>query len=124
MLLKTDLVIPVPLHRARLKTRGFNQAAIIAKYVAADFGLSFDEGSLLRTRPTDPHRAGMDAADRARSVRNAFEVVRPRLVAGSSVLLIDDVYTTGSTIGSATSKLLDAGARAVNVLTIARVTIR
>ena len=63
----------------------------------------------------------MDAQDRSRSVERAFEVVRPTSVRGKSVLLIDDVYTTGSTITAACSSLLDAGAVLVNVLTIARV---
>jgi predicted amidophosphoribosyltransferase len=64
----------------------------------------------------------MDATDRARSVERAFEVVRPRLIDGASVLLVDDVFTTGSTISAATLALIEAGARQVSVLTVARVT--
>jgi predicted amidophosphoribosyltransferase len=62
----------------------------------------------------------MDADDRSQSVKHAFEVVRPRLIDGVSVLLIDDVYTTGSTICAAAHSLIEAGARRVNVLTTAR----
>lgn len=120
--LDSEIVVPVPLHKLRERRRGFNQAAIIAKLISREFDLRFDDRSLLRTRATDPHRAGMDATDRARSVERAFEVVRPRLIAGASVLLVDDVFTTGSTISAATISLLEAGARQVSVVTIARVT--
>lgn len=120
-ILDSDVVIPVPLHHLRRKQRGFNQAEIISRLLSRRFGLDGDEHSLVRSKPTERHRAGMDAADRARSVARAFEVVRPRLIQNSRVLLVDDVYTTGSTICAAASALLDAGARGVNVLTIARV---
>lgn len=113
--------MPVPLHRLRERQRGFNQAAIIARLISREFNLRLDDRSLLRTKPTERHRAGMDAADRAQSVERAFEVARPRLIDGVSVLLVDDVHTTGSTICAATHSLLEAGARQVTILTIARV---
>ena len=118
--LASDLVMPVPLHHLRERERGFNQAAIIARLISRKFNLHLDERSLVRTQPTERHRAGMDAADRALSVARAFEIQRPRLVNGASILLVDDVYTSGSTISAATQKLLEAGARQVTVLTIAR----
>jgi ComF family protein len=118
------MVIPVPLHREREKQRGFNQAAIVAEALARKFNLHLDKHSLVRIKPTERHRAGMDATDRAKSVERAFKVVRPGLVEGASVLLVDDVMTTGSTIGAATSALIEAGAKRVNVLTIARVVQR
>lgn len=120
--IESEIVIPVPLHKLRERRRGFNQAAIIAELIAREFNLGYDDRSLVRTRSTDPHRAGMDATDRARSVERAFEVVRPRLIAGASVLLVDDVFTTGSTISAATQSLIESGARQVSVLTVARVT--
>jgi len=113
--------MPVQLHRLREQQRGFNQAAIIARLVSRGFGLRFDDRSLKRIKPTERHRAGMDANDRAQSVERAFEVARPRLIDGASVLLVDDVYTTGSTICAASQALIDAGAQRVSVLTIARV---
>ena len=119
--LGSDAVMPVPLHPSREKQRGFNQSAIIAKIISREFAPRFDDRSLSRIKPTERHRAGMDAADRAQSVERAFEVTPPRMVEGISVLLIDDVYTTGSTISAASHCLLKAGARQVNVLTIARV---
>ena len=122
--LQGDVVIPVPLHRLRERERGFNQAAIIARRISKGFGLEIDERSLKRVKPTDRHRAGMDASDRAQSVERAFEVVRPRLIDGASVLLVDDLYTTGSTISAASSALIEAGAPRVSVFTIARVSER
>jgi ComF family protein len=116
-----EVVVPVPLHRLREKQRGFNQAAIIAKAISGKFNLQLDDHSLVRTKPTERHRAGLDATDRAKSVAHAFIVSKPRLIAGASVLLVDDVYTTGSTICAAARSLLEAGARQVSVLTIARV---
>ena len=119
--LASEVVVPVPLHRLREKQRGFNQAALIGSAISRAFNLQFDEHSLVRTKPTERHRAGLDATDRARSVERAFAVPKPRLIAGANVLLVDDVYTTGSTICEAARSLLEAGARRVNVLTIARV---
>jgi ComF family protein len=119
--LESDAVVPVPLHRLREKQRGFNQAAIIAKSISGKFKLRLDDRSLVRTKPTERHRAGLDATDRAKSVEQAFAVAKRQMIAGASVLLVDDVYTTGSTICAAARSLLEAGARQVNVLTIARV---
>jgi ComF family protein len=120
----SDLVIPVPLHCLRESKRGFNQAGLVAQLIAREFSLQLDDRSLKRIKPTERHRAGMDANDRAQSVNGAFEVVRPRLIAGVSALLVDDLYTTGSTITAASHALIEAGARRVNVLTIARVGAR
>ena len=119
--LRSDVVMPVPLHRFRQKQRGFNQAAIVAGLISREFGLRLDDRSVMRIKPTERHRAGMDAHDRSQSVERAFEVTRRSLVAGASVLLVDDVYTTGSTISAAAQSLIDAGVQQVNVLTIARV---
>jgi ComF family protein len=119
--LASELTVPVPLHRLREKQRGFNQAAIVARIISKNFHFPLDDHSLLRTKPTERHRAGLDATDRARSVEQAFAVSRPALISGASVLLVDDVFTTGSTICAAARCLLEAGARQVSVLTIARV---
>ena len=119
--LESEIVVPVPLHRAREKQRGFNQAAIVAALISRKFNLRLDKHSLVRAKPTERHRAGMDATDRAKSVERAFKVGTPRLLEGASVLLVDDVMTTGSTISAATVALIEGGAEKVNVLTIARV---
>ena len=122
--LKCDTIVPVPLHRIRERQRGFNQAAIIARIISNESGLPIDDHVLRRIKSTERHRAGMDAQDRNRSVERAFAVARAESIEGRSVLLIDDVYTTGSTISAACSSLIGGGALKVSVLTIARVGYR
>ena len=113
-------VIPAPLHAQREKTRGFNQASVIARAVARAAALPLDEVSLFRTTHAGRHRAGMDRKARRASVAQAFKVRYPRLVEGENILLVDDVFTTGATASSCASALLTAGAKEVFVLTIAR----
>lgn len=114
------LVIPVPLHPARERERGFNQAALLASSVAKSIGLRLDMRSLARVAHSERHRASMDARARRESVEGAFAVTRQRLVRDESVLLLDDVFTTGATASACARALRDAGARAVFVLTAGR----
>lgn len=113
-------IMPVPLHSKREQQRGFNQAAVLARAVAEQSGLPLDEHSLTRTRHTERHRAGMDEQARRESVEDAFHVQRPRFVKGESVLLVDDVFTTGATVSVCANMLRAAGAEQVFVLTLAR----
>ncbi len=113
-------LVPVPLHPERQRQRGFNQAAILGRALADLTKLPLDEWSLVRTRHTERHRAGMDAQARRESVSEAFEVVRPRLIENESILLLDDVLTTGATVSACAAALKTAGARSVFVLTLAR----
>lgn len=113
-------LVPVPLHPERQKSRGFNQAALLAAALSRAGSVVLDEVSLVRTSHTEEHRAGMDGRDRRRTVESAFEVRYPALVAGERVLLIDDVFTTGATVSSCARVLVDAGAEDVFVLTLAR----
>ena len=117
---KATVIIPVPLHAEREKARGFNQAALLAHKLADASHLPFDNACLTRTSHTERHRAGMDATDRRKTVDKAFQVLHPALVAGESVLLVDDVFTTGATVSSCAKALLEAGAAEVLVLTLAR----
>lgn len=119
--LACEVVIPVPLHQKRRQERGFNQAEIIARVVSSQLGVDLDTKSFIRVKHTERHRAGMDAVDRMRSIEKAFKLARPRLIEGLSVLLVDDVYTTGSTMLAAAKTLLEGGARQVSIITIARV---
>ena len=114
-------IMPVPLHPARERERGFNQAVVLGRALAARaHHLPLDEWSLVRTTHTERHRAGMDRRARRESVEDAFEVRRPRLVEGEHILLIDDVFTTGATVAACASALRAAGAREVLALTVAR----
>jgi ComF family protein len=117
---RAALVLPVPLHEERLRERGFNQAALLARAVASRNRLALDEWSLARHRHAGLHRAGMDVRARRETVEDAFRVTRPRLIAGKQVLLVDDVLTTGATVSACARALREAGATEVFVLTVAR----
>ena len=119
-----DLLIPIPLSRRRRLERGFNQAEIIADAVSRSFQLSRDKQSLARKLHTPIHRMGMDKKARELTVKNAFEVVRPKLIVGKNILLIDDVFTSGATASSCAKILKKNGAEKVNVFTLARAVMR
>jgi ComF family protein len=110
----------VPLHPKRQRSRGFNQAAIIAEVLSNRLGLPLDEVSLVRLTSTEKYRAGLDAKGRRDTVAGAFEVRHPRLIANETILLVDDVFTTGATVSACAAALLAAGAQHVFVLTISR----
>ena len=113
-------IIPVPLHTARAKERGFNQASVIAEALAKQLQLPLDETSLARVRASEKYRAGLDAKGRRDTVTDAFLVRYVRLVADESILLVDDVFTTGATVNACAAALVKANARQVFALTIAR----
>ena len=113
-------MIPVPLSKKRFIERGFNQAAVLAKILAAETGIEPDENSLTRKIHTPLHRAGMDTKARELSVKNAFEITRPKLIAGHRILLIDDVFTSGATASACAKILKKNGTKEVYVFTVAR----
>jgi len=115
------LIVPVPLHPARERERGFNQSLLLARELARLSKLPLEEHAVVRRIHTERHRAGMDAKARRQSVASAFAVRHPKLVAGQRVLLVDDVFTTGATVSACADALKEAGAGEVFVLTIARV---
>ncbi|MBX7170420.1 MAG: ComF family protein [Pyrinomonadaceae bacterium] len=116
----SDLIIPVPLSLKRFAERGFNQAELLADNLARQINLTVDKTSLKRRIHTEKSRRGMDRKSRMESVKNAFEVVSPRLIEGKKVLLIDDVFTSGATVSNCAKALKKAGAETVYVLTAAR----
>ena len=113
-------IIPVPLHVKRLKSRGFNQASILAQALSRGLRLPLDEVSLVRVSSTEKYRAGLDAKGRRDTVSGASEVRHPRLIANEDLLLVDDVFTTGATVSACAESLTAAGAKNVFVLTISR----
>ncbi|MBI4031490.1 MAG: ComF family protein [Proteobacteria bacterium] len=121
MLAEADLIIPVPLHRWRFLKRRYNQAAVLAFLLARRAGAACIPDALVRRRATAT-QGHLDFRARHRNVRRAF-AVHPRhaeKIAGKRVVLVDDVYTTGATIGECANTLLKAGAAEVSALTIAR----
>lgn len=110
------LVVPLPLHPARQRERGFNQAQELARHVARRLHLPLAQG-LVRTRDT-PAQAGASKAERRRNVRGAFASLPA--VAGRHVALVDDVLTTGATLAEAARAALAGGARSVEAWVVAR----
>ena len=116
------LIVPVPLHRWRIWSRGFNQSALIAQAIAAQTGASMELDLLRRIRAT-PVLKGLGARDRRRAVNRAF-AINPACagqVKGRDVLLIDDVYTSGATANACAKALKRGGASSVHILCWARV---
>jgi len=115
-----DIVLPIPLSKHRRLERGFNQAETIAAAVAKRLKVPMDTQSLSRNLHTPIHRIGMDQKARELSVRNVFEVTRPKLIEDKNVLLVDDILTSGATASNAAKVLKKTGAKKVYVFTLAR----
>lgn len=113
-----DLVVPVPLHRSRKRARGFNQAAELAKHLGVPVA-----HALRRVRAT-PSQTDLPAARRHANVRGAFALARRAPVSGATVVVVDDVSTTGATLEACARILREAGAKEVRALTAARVVSR
>lgn len=122
LLSEADVMLPVPLHRLRLWQRRFNQSALLAQRISSLSGTPWRHDVLVRSRRTRA-QVGLDEAARRRNVRNAFAVSQGRLaeVAGRSVVLVDDVRTTGATAEACALVLKQAGAARVSLLTFALV---
>jgi competence protein ComFC len=116
---EVDMVVPVPLHRGRQKERGYNQAALIAKPLARKLRLPYKAVLLMRTRPR-PDKQVLSLEERWTSVRGAFATRPGSQVDKMRVLLVDDVLTTGATLDACSRVLLEAGAKSVVGLTVAR----
>lgn len=122
-----DVIVPVPLHRARLRKREFNQAALLAAALLeaarareAPLGrVPLETRALVRVRDTPP-QTGLDATARRRNVLGAFTVRAPARVRGKRVLVVDDVMTTGATADACAAALFAAGAVTVRVLTLGK----
>jgi len=113
-----DVIVPVPLHKTRLRERGYNQAALLAREMARQVGVAVDERTLLRQRSTAP-QVELDITQRKKNVQGAFRCSSDAL-AGQRVLLIDDVCTTGATLEACAVAAREGGAHTVWALTLAR----
>lgn len=120
VLSEVDLIIPIPLSRLRRLERGFNQADMIAAAISRSFRIPQDKQSLTRKLHTPIHRIGMDKKARELTVKNAFEVKRPKLIERKNILLVDDVFTSGATASACAKVLKKNGAISVKVFTLAR----
>jgi ComF family protein len=113
------LIIPVPLHRSRLRQRGFNQAVLLGSELSRRLSLKMLPDALVRVRQTEP-QIELTATERRLNVKGAFSVKKGDLVTGKRILLLDDVMTTGSTMDECAKELKKAGADVVIAVTAAR----
>lgn len=113
-----DLIVPVPLHPDRYKKRGYNQSALLTQALSTRIPFPWDEGAIRRVRYTRP-QVGLSAHERQNNLRGAFQA-DPARIAGKHVLLIDDVFTTGSTLHEVAQATIAAGASRVSGYCLAR----
>ena len=117
--LPADVLAPVPLHPRRLRTRGYNQAVLLAREMGRQMDIPVAERALRRSRAAPPQAKSANLDERRRNVEGSF-TVRDRSLAGSAVLLVDDVCTTGSTLSACAAALKAAGASSVWAVAVAR----
>jgi len=117
-LLEVDCLLPVPLHPARLKERGFNQSLILADEIAKCFSLPLISKGVRRIKPTLP-QVGLKVKERRKNVQGAFEIKEARLFQNKRILIVDDVLTSRSTVDSLSQTLKKGGTKEVLVLAIA-----
>jgi len=113
-----EIMMPVPLGKKRLKERGYNQVGLVARPLAYRLRLNYEPDALWKVRETRS-QVGLTVFQRRENVHDAYQADR-KIVKGKSILIMDDVATTGSTISASTEALLSAGAQDIYVLTIAR----
>jgi len=114
-----EVVVPVPLHPKKQRERGFNQSLEIARVVGRARGLEVEDKALIKIR-NNPPQASLEAEDRRANVKGAYQVRKTEKIKGKVVLLVDDVFTTGSTIEECSRVLKQAGAQEVRALTLAQ----
>jgi ComF family protein len=117
--LQADVIMPVPLHPSRLREREFNQSLLLADQIARHLHLPVSFTNLVRTLPSDP-QSTLSRKERMKNLRRAFAVRDPGKIAQQRILLIDDVFTTGTTVNECAKVLRTSGAGDIVVLTLAR----
>ncbi|OHA00686.1 MAG: hypothetical protein A3C07_00495 [Candidatus Sungbacteria bacterium RIFCSPHIGHO2_02_FULL_47_11] len=115
---KNEVIIPIPLHKSRERTRGFNQSERIARRLQEIFPIEFRSDILQKIKPTKP-QIELTASERRQNVIGTFAVNHPEVIKNKTVILLDDVKTTGATLEEAARVLKDAGAKKIWAITIA-----
>ena len=114
-----QIIVPVPLHKKRLRKRTYNQAELVAKKVTRHFNLPMRADVLKRIKNTDPQTEISDRQARRENVKNAFACAKPEAVKGKTIILVDDVATTGATLNECARALRQSGARSVIAFVVA-----
>ena len=115
-----DMIIPVPLHSSKKREREFNQAELLSKPVARTLNLPIVTNNLRRIRSTLPQSNLNSKEEKFTNIKGAFKLTHPSELKGKGVLLIDDLFTSGSTVNECSKTLLEAGAQNIMVLALAR----
>ena len=119
LLKKYDIIIPVPIHKKRKLQRGYNQTQLIAKEISKNIDIKFCNNVLVKNKNTIA-QSKLNKNKRKQNIKGAFKALNVQNIQGKSVLLFDDIYTTGSTANECSKILKEAGAKTVGVLTIAK----
>jgi competence protein ComFC len=114
-----DCIMPVPLFPEKKKRRGYNQALELARELSARKDIDLVEGGLIKIKST-PAQTSLEASERRQNLKGAFTVTNGHKIEGKTILLVDDVLTTGSTLEECSSVLIEAGASEVRALTVAQ----
>ncbi len=113
-----DLIVPVPLHKQKKFKRGYNQSSMIVKGIARITNKNFDEKVIKRIKNTET-QTHLHLHERIENVKNAFKITKSEKIKDKKILIVDDVCTTGSTVNEIAKTLLIAGAKKVNLATLA-----
>lgn len=114
-----DIVMGVPMHKSKIKVRGYNQADQFAKGLADELGLIYDDKSMIKSKKTLSQTKTQNRSGRYRNTEGVFEVTQPDNIIGKNIILVDDLLTTGSTLEEAGKLLIEAGCNELHVVTIA-----
>lgn len=118
--LKTyDIIIPVPIHKKRMKQRGYNQTELISKKIADIIKIKYTKNCLIKYKNTKPQRI-LNKQERKQNIVGVYKVINSEQIKNKKIIIFDDVYTTGSTADECAKILKEAGALKVDVLTIAK----
>lgn len=114
-----DMIIPIPIHRSRFIERGYNQSLLIAQSFSTLFAIPLVSKVLIKPRKTKKQGTMKSRADRIKNLENSFTIQNKKIIQGKTILLVDDITTTGSTLIQAKDVLLAAGAKEVTAYTLA-----
>jgi ComF family protein len=113
-----DVLVPVPIHRNKLRHRGFNQSLVLALRLSSEIGIPVHRTALQKVKDTPP-QVGLPRTERIKNLKGAFSISKPNAIRDRRVLLVDDVATTGSTIAECSKTIIAAKAERVDVLVLA-----
>ena len=116
---KYDIIIPVPIHAKRKRTRGYNQTELIAKEIAKKLNIEPMKGNLVKTKNIKP-QSELGRKERKQNIKNVFEVKKWEEIKSKKIIIFDDIYTTGSTVNECARVLKESGAQKIGVITLAK----